>query len=60
MTIDKAIENLEEEAKFEQEEQNHDMVASIQLGIEALKWIEFHRRISPERICHKLPGETEE
>ena len=60
MKLDKAIENLKEEAEFEQGEKNLTMVDSINLGIEALKRLQQVRSHHTYPAYKLLPGETVE
>jgi len=58
MQIDEAIKLQRELKGLLPEVGFNKWMASTQLGIEALEWIEFHRRISPDHVVKKLPGET--
>lgn len=60
MKIDKAIKNLTAGREDCGMIPEGEYTQTIDLATEALKWIQFHRRISPDRVCKKLPGETVE
>lgn len=60
MKIEEAIENLKEEAEFEQDAGNLIMVDSINLSIEALKRLCYARQIGELVMGALLPGETKE
>lgn len=60
MKLATAIENLYKEAEFEQEGENHEMVAAIWLGIEALKQVQKFQKMGSKILPLRLPGETED
>lgn len=60
MKIDKAIEILTLDRTCDFEGDANDLEAALQLGIEALKYIERLRSIFYTSVIPPLPGETEE
>lgn len=60
MTIDKAIEILQDYHDRLPRGVNDDYIDANQLGIEALKQVQFIRGLPTYYYCAKLPGETKE
>ena len=60
MTIEKAIELNEDTLKSLRELSLFNRVIALQLGIEALRWIDSRRDGDWHRCNILLPGETEE
>lgn len=58
MTLDKAIEILATMGKPDFDGHTEDILKARQLGIEALKRIQFHRQHSIPGPIFILPGET--
>ena len=60
MKLEKAIEIKVIYHAYHSQFMTPDERSADNLSIEAMKWIVFHRRISPDHIVKKLPGETED
>ena len=60
MTIDKAIEILEEHAHKLELCADYDECAATKLGVEALKRLQAGRKVDHAFAWHKLPGETKD
>lgn len=60
MTIDEAIEKLEEAAQNLMTPRHYKYVSAIKLGIEALKRCKYIRTHPSEPRVWELPGETKE
>lgn len=60
MTLNQAIEVLEEELTYPVPRADQDLTNALRLGIEALKLIPYHRRYPADPLPDLLPGETED
>jgi hypothetical protein len=60
MTIDEAIQTIQDEIGDLEYDLLIDFKAACQLGIEALKQLRDYRDFDPDLALHPLPGETEE
>jgi len=60
MTLEEAITIKQKYQYILQDASLPELIEADNMSIEALKWIVFHRRISPDHVCKLLPGETKE
>ncbi len=60
MKLGKAIEILSDTESTYRHQRWDDYIVALKLGIEAMKWIKFHRYEEVDIPQDLLPGETEE